>query len=588
MNLFRDMRGRILELLQGLAADGTLPAGLETARVAVEPPRDASHGDMAVNAAMILAKDAGMKPRDLAALLADRIRALPGVATVKVAGPGFINLRLERAVWLDCLSAILAEGEGFGRSDTGGGGGRGARVNVEYVSANPTGPLHIGHARGTVFGDVLASLLAAAGYEVCREYYINDAGAQVDILARSAFLRYREALGDDIGAIPEGLYPGDYLKAVGSAIAAEDGARWRDAGEAEWLPVIRTKAVAAMMGLVRADLAALGVRHDVFTSERALVDAGKVGEALAELEARGLIYTGILEPPKGKAPEDWEPRPQTLFRASDFGDDVDRPLKKSDGSWTYFASDIAYHWDKYKRGFASQIDVWGADHGGYVKRMQAATKAITGGKAALDVKICQIVRIMDKGEPVKMSKRAGTFVTLRDLVDEVGKDVVRFIMLTRKNDAGLDFDLTAVTEQSRDNPVFYVQYAHARCHSVMRMARTAMPALDISPESLRAANFARLTDESELGLIKAMGNWPRTVESAAEAHEPHRLAFYMYDLASEFHALWTKGKEDVTLRFIIEDDPELTTARLALVRGLQTVIAAGLGIFGVQPVEELR
>ncbi|MPY74850.1 MAG: arginine--tRNA ligase [Alphaproteobacteria bacterium] len=588
MNLFRDMRGRILELLQGLAADGTLPAGLETVRVAVEPPRDASHGDMAVNAAMILAKDAGMKPRDLAALLADRIRTLPGVATAEIAGPGFINLRLDRAVWLDCLSAILAEGEGFGRSDMGGRGGRGARVNVEYVSANPTGPLHIGHARGTVFGDVLASLLAAAGYDVCREYYINDAGAQVDILARSAFLRYREALGDDIGAIPEGLYPGDYLKAVGSAIAAEDGARWRDAGEAEWLPAIRSKAVAAMMDLVRADLAALGVRHDVFTSERALVDAGKVGEALAELESRGLIYTGILEPPKGKAPDDWEPRPQTLFRASQFGDDVDRPLKKSDGSWTYFASDIAYHWDKYKRGFAIQIDVWGADHGGYVKRMQAATKAITGGKAALDVKICQIVRIMDQGEPVKMSKRAGTFVTLRDLVDEVGKDVVRFIMLTRKNDAGLDFDLTAVTEQSRDNPVFYVQYAHARCHSVMRMARTAMPGLDISPESLRAANFARLTDESELGLIRAMGNWPRTVESAAEAHEPHRLAFYMYDLASEFHALWTKGKEDATLRFIIEDDPELTTARLALVRGVQTVIAAGLGIFGVHPVEELR
>lgn len=584
MNLFRDMRGRILELLQGFAADGTLPAGLETARVAVEPPRDASHGDMAVNAAMILAKDAGMKPRDLAALLADRIRALPGVATAEIAGPGFINLRLDRAVWLDCLSAILAEGEGFGRSDAG----RGARVNVEYVSANPTGPLHIGHARGTVFGDVLASLLAAAGYDVCREYYINDAGAQVDILARSAFLRYREALGDEVGAIPEGLYPGDYLKAVGSAIAAEDGARWRDAGEAEWLPAIRSKAVAAMMDLVRADLAALGVRHDVFTSERALVDAGKVGEALAELESRGLIYTGILEPPKGKTPEDWEPRPQTLFRASQFGDDVDRPLKKSDGSWTYFASDIAYHWDKFKRGFAIQIDVWGADHGGYVKRMQAATKAITGGKAALDVKICQIVRIMDKGEPVKMSKRAGTFVTLRDLVDEVGKDVVRFIMLTRKNDAGLDFDLTAVTEQSRDNPVFYVQYAHARCHSVMRMARAAMPGLEISPESLRAANFARLTDESELGLIRAMGNWPRTVESAAEAHEPHRLAFYMYDLASEFHALWTKGKEDATLRFIIEDDPELTTARLALVRGVQTVIAAGLGIFGVHPVEELR
>jgi arginyl-tRNA synthetase len=584
MNLFRDMRGRIVEAIDGLAAEGKLPPSLDTARVTVEPPRDPSHGDMALNAAMILAKDAGMKPRDLAGLLTEKIRALPGVAAVEIAGPGFINLRLDRSVWLGCLSAILAEGDRFGRAAAG----KGERVNVEYVSANPTGPLHIGHARGAVFGDVLASLLDAAGYEVCREYYINDAGAQVDTLARSVYLRYREALGEEIGTIPEGLYPGDYLKPVGKDIADADGRRWLDADEAEWLPAIRAKAIAAMMALVREDLAALGIRHDVFTSERAVVDAGKVGEALAELDSRGLIYTGVLEPPKGKTPDDWEPRPQTLFRASQFGDDVDRPLKKSDGSWTYFASDIAYHWDKFKRGFANQIDVLGADHGGYVKRMQAATKAITGGKAALDVKICQIVRIMDQGQPVKMSKRAGTFVTLRDLVDEVGRDVVRFIMLTRKNDAGLDFDLTAVMEQSRDNPVFYVQYAHARCHSVMRMARTALPDLDLSPESLRAADFARLTDESELGLIRAMGNWPRTVESAADAHEPHRLAFYMYDLASEFHALWTKGKEDATLRFIVEDDPALTVARLALVRGVQAVIASGLGIFGVQPVEELR
>ena len=584
MNLFRDMRGRLLDALQDLVADGRLPGGLETARVAVEPPRDASHGDMAVNAAMVLAKDARMKPRDLAGLLAERIRALPGVASVEIAGPGFINLRLEPAVWYGCLGAILAEGLRFGRSNAG----KGERVNVEYVSANPTGPLHIGHARGSVFGDVLASLLDAAGYEVCREFYINDAGAQVDILARSAYLRYREALGEAISTIPEGLYPGDYLKAVGQALAAADGDRWMGAAEADWLPRVRSFAIDAMMALIKEDLAGLGIRHDVFTSERKLVEDGKVDAALQWLADKGLLYVGTLEPPKGMKPDDWEPRPQTLFKATAFGEEIDHVVKRSDGTLTYFAGDIAYHRDKFLRGFRSLIDVWGADHGGHVKRVQAATRAITEGQASLDVKICQIVRIMDKGEPVKMSKRAGTFVTLRELVDEVGKDVVRFIMLTRKNDAGLDFDLTAVTEQSRDNPVFYVQYAHARSRSVTRMAQSALPALDLSAAALRQANFARLTDESELGLMRTMGNWPRMVESAAEAHEPHRLAFYMYDLASEFHALWTKGKENVSLRFIVEDDPELTTARLALVRGVQTVIAAGLGIFGVQTVEELR
>jgi len=584
MNLFREMRGKVLEALDQLMADGALPEGLNTARIAVEPPRDVSHGDMAVNAAMVLAKDARMKPRDLAEMLAEKIRAIPGVDTVEIAGPGFINLRLDNVRWYGCLAEILEEGEKFGRSDAHAG----ERVNVEYVSANPTGPLHIGHARGAVFGDVLASLLDAAGYDVCREYYINDAGAQVDVLARSAYLRYREALGDDIGEIPEGLYPGDYLVPVGKAIAAEEGPRWHNAAEEEWLPPIREKAIAAMMDMIREDLGSLGIAHDVFTSERALVAAGRVDEALDVLESRDLVYTGVLEPPKGKKPADWEERPQTLFRATDYGDDIDRPLKKADGSWTYFASDIANHWDKYKRGFANQIDVMGADHGGYVKRMQAATKAITNGEASLDVKICQLVQLMDKGEQVKMSKRAGTFVTLRDLVDEVGRDVVRFIMLTRKNDAGLDFDLTAVTEQSRDNPVFYVQYAHARTHSVMRMAKEAMPDADLSLAALRKADFARLTDDSELALIRTMGNWPRTVESAAEAHEPHRLAFYMYDLASEFHALWTKGKEDVSLRFIVDGDPDLTMARLALVRGVRSVVAAGLGIFGVQPVEELR
>jgi len=501
-----------------------------------------------------------------------------------VAGPGFINIRLDDTIWCRSIATILEQGTNYGRSTVG----EGQAVNIEYVSANPTGPLHIGHARGTVFGDVLASLLETVGYDVCREYYINDAGAQVDILAQSAYLRYREALGEDIGEIPEGLYPGDYLKSVGAALATEDGDKWMDAPESDWLPHVRAYAVDAMMALVRDDLSALGVAHDVFSSERKLVEAGKVGEAFEVLESRDLIYTGTLEPPKGKLPDDWEPRPQTLFRASDFGDDIDRPLKKSDGSWTYFASDIAYHLDKYQRGYANLIDVLGADHGGYVKRMQAATRAITEDKAELDVKLCQIVRLMDNGEPIKMSKRAGTFVTLRELVDEVGKDVVRFIMLTRKNDAGLDFDLSAVKEQSRDNPVFYVQYAHARSHSVMRMAKSAIPDIDLSDSALQAAALDRLTDESELALIRAMGNWPRTVEAAAEAHEPHRLAFYLYDLASAFHGLWTKGKDDATLRFIIEDDVALTTARLALVRALQTVVGAGLRIFGVDPVEEMR
>lgn len=584
MNLFRQMQAKLLDTIEALAADGVLPSGLDLSRISVEPPRDPSHGDMATNAAMVLAKPAGLKPRDIAGPLAERLGALDEVASVEIAGPGFINLRLTDTVWLGCLKEILDRGTDYGRSDIG----QGQKVNVEFVSANPTGPMHIGHARGTVFGDVLASLLQAVGYDICREFYVNDAGAQVDVLARSAFLRYREALGEDIGTIPDGLYPGDYLVPVGQALAAEYGESLAGKTEDEWLPLVRERTIAAMMDLIRADLELVGVRHDVFTSERDIVGRGCVDAALQDLESRGLIYTGVLEPPKGKKPDDWEARPQTLFRATDFGDDVDRALKKSDGSWTYFASDIAYHRDKFQRGFTRQIDVWGADHGGYVKRMNAATAAITGGAVDLDVKICQIVRLMDKGEPIKMSKRAGTFVTLRDLVDEVGKDVVRFIMLTRRNDAGLDFDLTAVTEQSRENPVFYVQYAHARTHSVIRMTRETMPDLDVSEAALRAALLTRLTDESEIALIRAMGNWPRTVEAAAEAHEPHRIAFYLYDLASAFHTLWTKGKDDVTLRFIVEGDPELTLARLALVRALQTVIGAGLRILGVQPVEELR
>ena len=479
---------------------------------------------------------------------------------------------------------MLAAGDAYGDS----GIGAGEPVNVEYVSANPTGPLHVGHARGAVFGDVLASLLDKAGYAVTREYYINDAGAQVDALARSLHWRYCEALGKDKGEMPDGFYPGDYLVPVGAALAARDGERWRDADEESWLPELRRFAVDAMMGQIRDDLAALGIEQAVFTSERALVAAGSVDAVIDILDEKGLIYRGTLDPPKGKKPDDWEERPQTLFRASDFGDDTDRPLKKSDGSWTYFASDLAYHLDKYQRGFRSLINVWGADHGGYVKRVAAGVDALTGGEAVLDVKLCQLVRLLEAGEPAKMSKRAGTFVTLRELVDAVGRDVVRFIMLTRKNDAQLDFDLVKVREQSRDNPVFYVQYAHARSHSVARMAQEAFPDTDFTAASLQTADLARLTDSDELALIKTIAAWPRTVEGAAEAHEPHRLAFYLYDLAAAFHALWSKAREDTSLRFVIAEDAELTRARMALVLGVRTVVASGLRVMGVEPVDELR
>ncbi len=584
MNIFKKYQEYIETIVDDLSGAGELPAGLDTGRLTVEAPRDPAHGDLATNAAMVLAGPAGVKPRDLAERLATRLATVEGVSAVDIAGPGFINIRLSDAVWHACLAAALRAGPAYGGSAIGGG----RRVNVEYVSANPTGPLHIGHARGAVVGDVLASLLATAGYDVTREYYVNDAGAQVDTLARSAHLRYREALGEDIGEIPEGLYPGEYLKPVGRALADRDGEKWLGTPESDWLDAVRDFVVEAMMALIRKDLEALGVRHDVFTSERRLVESGRVDEVLAELERRGLIYTGTLEPPKGRVPEDWEPRPQTLFRATQFGDDVDRPLKKSDGSWTYFASDIVNHLDKIRRGFADLIDVWGADHGGYVKRMQAAVKAISDGHAALDVKICQIVKLLDSGEQIKMSKRAGTFVTLRDLVDEVGPDVVRFIMLTRRNDAPLDFDLKAVTEASRDNPVWYVQYASARCHSVRREAATTFPDRDMSGVALAEAPISCLTHEAELALIRMIASWPRQVEAAAEAHEPHRIAFFLYDLASLFHGWWTKGKEQPALRVVIEDNEELTMARIALVRGVETVIGCGLGIFGIEPVEEMR
>ncbi len=526
-----------------------------------------------------------LKPRDLAETIAGRLAARDDVAAAEVAGPGFINLRLADDYWRRQLAAMLAAGEAFGVSTRGAG----RRVNVEYVSANPTGPLHVGHARGAVFGDALAALLEAAGNEVTREYYVNDAGAQIDMLARSVHLRYREALGETVA--PEDfaeLYPGEYLKDAARALAARDGRRWLEAGEDDWLPAIRDFAAEAMIGLIRDDLARLGIRQEVFTSERALVEAGRVQATLDRLADKGLIYEGVLEPPKGRKPEDWEPRPQTLFRSTDFGDDVDRPLRKSDGSWTYFAADIANHFDKIERGFELLIDVWGADHGGYVKRMKAAVRALSAGAVELDVKLCQMVKLMRRGEPVKMSKRAGSFVTLREVVDEVGRDVVRFIMLTRKNDAPLDFDLARVTEQSKDNPVFYVQYAHARVHSVLRNARAEIAGLEASTGALARAPLDRLTDEGELALIKLLAAWPRQVETAAEAHEPHRIAFYMHDVAAAFHGLWNKGKENPALRFIVAEDRALTEARLALLRAVALVIAAGLRIFGVEPVEEMR
>jgi arginyl-tRNA synthetase len=590
-NIFGDFRRLVLAALDDLVAEGALPAGLDFARIAIEPPRDPTHGDLATNAAMVLA--GFLKENPMA--LAERIGAALGRQaltsgdysgsgfSVAAARPGFLNIRLDPQVWHAQLREILNAGAAYGDSAIGGG----ELVNIEFVSTNPTGPMHVGHGRGAVVGDALATLLAKAGFAVHREYYINDAGAQVDLLARSLHLRYREALGEAVGVVPEGLYPGEYLIDTGRSLAERDGEKWLGRPEAEWLRPVGDFAVAAMMLLIRDDLAALGVGFDTYVSERELVERGAVEECLAELERRGLIYIGVLEPPKGKSPEDWEPRPLTLFRATQFGDDVDRPLKRSDGSWTYFGADIAYHRDKFRRGFKNLIDVWGADHGGHVKRMQAAVRAVTDGAATLDIKLCQLVNLFDKGEPVRMSKRAGTFVTLREVVDEVGKDVFRFIMLTRKNDQTLDFDFAKVTEQSRDNPVFYVQYAHARAASVMRHAAAQLPPARLGDAALAAAPLDRLADPLELALIRLLASWPRIAEGAAEAHEPHRIAFFLQDVAAQFHLLWTMGKDEATLRFLIAADPDLTCARLALVRAVALVIASGLAVFGVEPVEEM-
>jgi arginyl-tRNA synthetase len=571
------------------ATTAVLGSGADVSRIVVEPPRDPTHGDMATNAAMVLAKDAGKKPRELAESIAAKLRSDGKVASADVAGPGFINLTLKANVWCEELRLVLEAGRDYGRSDMG----KGDKVNVEYVSANPTGPMHVGHGRGAVFGDALANLLAFTGYKVTREYYINDAGAQVDVLARSAYLRYREALGEHI-TIPEGLYPGEYLKSVGKDLAQADGPSLKDRPEAEWLPIVRKRAIDMMMAEIRNDLRALGIVQDEFFSERSLIGKGadRVAETINWLKGKGHVYEGRLPPPKSGAVEDWEDREQTLFRSTAFGDDVDRPLKKSDGSYTYFATDIAYHKSKLDRGFRDLIDVWGADHGGYVKRMQAAVKALSGAKADLDVKLVQLVRLLRAGEPVKMSKRAGEFVTLREVVDEVGRDAVRFDMLYRKNDAVLDFDLAKVIEHSRENPVFYVQYGHARGQSVFRNARGEMPDLPADPSAraayLRKAPLEKLNDTGEVSLLRQIALFPRLVEAAAAAHEPHRIAFYLYELASEFHAHWTKGNDLPNLRFIIQNDRETTAARLALVEGIITILASGLALLGVSAPDEMR
>ncbi len=579
MNLFADIRSLVLDGLAALQAEGALPEGLDFANVAVEPPRDPSHGDMATNAAMVLAKPAAAKPRDIAERLAPKLEADPRIASAEVAGPGFLNLRLSPEVWRGAVRTALEAGADYGRSDMGAG----EKVNVEYVSANPTGPLHVGHTRGAVFGDALASLLDFAGYDVTREYYINDGGAQVDVLARSAYERYREAHGLD-PEIAEGLYPGDYLIPVGEALKEKFGDSLLDKPEGEWLAEVRDFATDMMMDLIREDLARLGVRMDVFFSEKSLYGTGRIEASLKDLEDKGLIYVGVLEPPKGKKPEDWEPRPQTLFKSTEYGDDVDRPLKKSDGGWTYFAPDIAYHYDKVQRGFDQLIDIFGADHGGYVKRMKAAVAALSANHVPLDVKLCQLVKLYKNGEPYKMSKRAGTFVTLRDVVDEVGPDVTRFVMLTRKNDAAPDFDFAKALEQSKDNPVFYVQYAHARVNSVMKTAVEA----GIATDSLETVDLAPLDHDAELNLARKVAEWPRLLEAAAQNHEPHRIAFYLYDLASEFHALWNKGKDEPRLRYVQPGDEAGSRARLALIRSVAVVISAGLGILGVTPVDEMR
>jgi arginyl-tRNA synthetase len=589
MNIFADFTLRVKNALQAIDLKDASGAAPDLSRVVVEAPRDPAHGDFATNAAMVLAKPLGMKPRDLAEQLITKLDEDPDITETAIAGPGFINMRVAPAVWHRVLGDVLTLRDQFGAPAQSSA----PKVNVEYVSANPTGPMHVGHIRGAVVGDALANLLTYAGNSVVKEYYINDAGSQIETLARSVFLRYREALGEEIGVIPAGLYPGDYLKPVGAQLKEEFGVSLKEKDESDWLPVVKERAMAAMLDLIRKDLAALGVSHEVFFSEKSLHEraggnGSKIDHMLDGLRSKGLVYEGTLPPPKGQVPDDWEDREQTLFRASDFGDDTDRALKKSDGSYTYFAADVAYFQEKFERGFQETIYVLGADHGGYAKRLQAVGKAVSDGKTDVIVRFCQLVKLMRDGEPVKMSKRSGDFITLREVVDEVGSDPVRFMMLFRKNDAPLDFDFKKVTEQSKDNPVFYVQYGHARCCSVMREANEKLAGLDLSDNSLNSADLSLLNDSGELELIAKMAEWPKLVAAAAETHEPHRIAFYLHDLASSLHSHWNKGKDLPQLRFIIPGNVKLTLARLALVRGISSVISSGLAILGVNAPEEMR
>ncbi|MDE1158854.1 MAG: arginine--tRNA ligase [Neorhizobium sp.] len=585
MNLFADFENRIKNTLETIDIIKEKRGEVDFGRLTVEPPRDASHGDVATNAAMVLAKPLGTNPRALADIIAEALKADADVSEVSVAGPGFINIRLSTAYWQRLLSTVIAEGVNYGKSAIGGG----RKANVEYVSANPTGPMHVGHCRGAVVGDALANLMQFAGYDVTKEYYINDAGGQIEVLARSVFLRYREALGEDIGDIPAGLYPGDYLVPVGKALADEYGPRLHTMPDEEWLPIVKDKAVDAMMVMIREDLEALNVHHDVFFSERTLHANGaqRIRQAINDLTFKGHVYKGTLPPPKGQLPEDWEDREQTLFRSTEVGDDIDRPLIKSDGSYTYFAADVAYFKDKFDRGYDEMIYVLGADHGGYVKRLDAVARAVSDGKAKLTVLLCQLVKLFRDGEPVKMSKRSGDFVTLREVVDEVGRDSVRFMMLYRKSSEPLDFDFAKVTEQSKDNPVFYVQYAHARCMSVFRQARDAFPDMDVDSLDLKGS-VGDITDPNELQLIAKLAEYPRLVEAAAQAQEPHRVAFYLYDLASSFHAHWNKGKESPDLRFVNDKNRQLSVARLGLVHAVASVLKSGLAITGTAAPDEMR
>ncbi|MEO1206453.1 MAG: arginine--tRNA ligase [Pseudomonadota bacterium] len=584
MNLFEDIEAHIAACLDTLKSQGQLPADAQPV-IEAETPRDPTHGDVATNIAMVLAKPAKMKPRDIAALIAPLLEDHAEIASVDIAGPGFINMTMAPSYWARVVLHVVNSGKDYGRLDIG----KGQKTNVEYVSANPTGPMHVGHCRGAVFGDALANLLAFAGYDVTREYYINDAGGQIAMLAKSVFLRYREALGEDIGAIPDGLYPGDYLVPVGQALAESHGADLRDLPEHEWLPIISDTAIAAMLEMIKQDLAALNISHDVFFSEASLKADGqnRIAEAIEVLRAKDLIYEGRLEKPKGHADDEWEDREQTLFRSTQFGDDVDRALVKSDGSYTYFAADIAYHYDKLQRGYLHLINVFGADHVGYLKRMKSAVAALSDNKADFDIQVCQLVKLFRAGEPIKMSKRAGTFVTLRDVVDEVGADPVRYMMLYRKNDASLDFDFQKVTEQSKDNPVFYVQYAHARAASVFRKAAEAFPGLDVSPSALASADLSQIDDPGEIDLVKMVARFPRMLQGAVRAHEPHRLAFYLYDLANALHSQWARGNDSPQLRFI-HDNQGKTCARLALLGAVQSVLSTGLGILGVQAPDAMR